>query len=185
MLFEMLVGYPPFFSDEPSITCQKIMHWRKTLSIPKEANLSTSATDLLKKLITDSATRLGRNGASEIKAHPFFLGVNWDNIRNTTSPNIPEINGETDVSNFDKFEETEPFYPPQPPPGKKKVRKQRTDVNFVGYTYKKESDVQKSNLEAAIEELDRINDSISSANIIPAAPNQPEQKYIPSSEDLY
>ena len=88
------------------------MHWRKTLSIPKEANLSTSATDLLKKLITDSATRLGRNGASEIKAHPFFLGVNWDNIRNTTSPNIPEINGETDVSNFDKFEETEPFYPP-------------------------------------------------------------------------
>jgi serine/threonine kinase 38 len=30
ILFEMLVGYPPFFSDEPSITCQKIMHWKKT-----------------------------------------------------------------------------------------------------------------------------------------------------------
>ena len=25
ILFEMLVGYPPFFSDEPSITCQKIL----------------------------------------------------------------------------------------------------------------------------------------------------------------
>lgn len=25
ILFEMLVGYPPFFSDEPSVTCQKIL----------------------------------------------------------------------------------------------------------------------------------------------------------------
>lgn len=31
ILFEMLVGYPPFFSDDPSVTCQKILHWRKTL----------------------------------------------------------------------------------------------------------------------------------------------------------
>jgi serine/threonine kinase 38 len=30
ILFEMLVGYPPFFSDEPSITCQKIIHWKKS-----------------------------------------------------------------------------------------------------------------------------------------------------------
>lgn len=28
ILFEMMVGYPPFFSDEPSVTCQKILHWR-------------------------------------------------------------------------------------------------------------------------------------------------------------
>jgi serine/threonine kinase 38 len=34
ILFEMLVGYPPFFAEEPSITCQKILHWRKTLMIP-------------------------------------------------------------------------------------------------------------------------------------------------------
>lgn len=27
ILFEMLVGYPPFFSDQPNITCQKILHW--------------------------------------------------------------------------------------------------------------------------------------------------------------
>ena len=40
ILFEMLVGYPPFFSDEPSVTCQKILHWRKTLQIPTEVNLS-------------------------------------------------------------------------------------------------------------------------------------------------
>jgi serine/threonine kinase 38 len=80
ILFEMLVGYPPFFSDEPKKTCQKILHWRKTLVIPHEANLSVSATDILKKLICDANDRLGKNGAPEIKNHPFFRGVDWDHI---------------------------------------------------------------------------------------------------------
>jgi serine/threonine kinase 38 len=80
ILFEMMVGYPPFFSDEPSITCQKILHWKKTFNIPREARLSASATDLLRKMIADPEQRLGRNGAEEIKNHPFFYGVDWDNI---------------------------------------------------------------------------------------------------------
>jgi len=50
----MLVGYPPFFADEPSITCQKILNWKKTFQIPKEANLSPQSTDLLLKMLTDS-----------------------------------------------------------------------------------------------------------------------------------
>jgi serine/threonine kinase 38 len=87
----MLVGYPPFFSDEPSITCQKIMHWKKTFSIPAEAKLSTASADILKRLICDADTRLGRNGAEEIKAHPFFDTVNWDTLRQLTPPYIPQI----------------------------------------------------------------------------------------------
>lgn len=81
ILFEMLVGYPPFFSDEPSITCQKIMHWKKTFQIPAEAKLSPASTDILKRLICDADTRLGRNGAEEIKAHPFFEGLDWGKLK--------------------------------------------------------------------------------------------------------
>jgi serine/threonine kinase 38 len=81
ILFEMLVGYPPFFSDEPSITCQKILHWKKTFVIPPEANLSPAATDILKKMINEPETRLGRNGSEEIKSHPFFDGFDWDRVR--------------------------------------------------------------------------------------------------------
>ncbi len=81
ILFEMLVGYPPFFSDEPSITCQKILHWKRTFAIPAEANLSAHSTDILNKLIADPEVRLGRNGADEIKSHPFFDSVDWDNLR--------------------------------------------------------------------------------------------------------
>jgi serine/threonine kinase 38 len=28
-MFEMLVGYPPFYSDDPSSTCQKILKFKK------------------------------------------------------------------------------------------------------------------------------------------------------------
>jgi protein-serine/threonine kinase len=49
--------------------------------IPDDANLSPSAVDLLKKLVNDSEIRLGRNGADEIKKHPFFDGLDWANIR--------------------------------------------------------------------------------------------------------
>lgn len=27
ILYEMMVGYPPFFSDDPGETCKKIINW--------------------------------------------------------------------------------------------------------------------------------------------------------------
>lgn len=81
ILFEMLVGYPPFFSDEPAITCQKIMHWKKTFNIPPEAKLSEASTDILKRMICDADSRLGKNGVEEIKAHPFFANTDWEGLR--------------------------------------------------------------------------------------------------------
>ena len=87
----MLVGYPPFFSDEPSVTCQKILHWRKTLNIPPEAKLSPAATDILKRLLCDAEHRLGSGGAEEIKSHPFFEKVDWNTIRDSESPYKPSL----------------------------------------------------------------------------------------------
>lgn len=81
ILFEMLVGYPPFFSDEPGSTCQKIINWKKTLSIPPEAKLSTASADLINRLMTDAHNRLGVNGVNEIKAHPFFAGIDWRKLK--------------------------------------------------------------------------------------------------------
>ena len=63
------------------MTCQKILHWKRTFAIPAEANLSTNAIDILNKLIADPEVRLGRNGAEEIKAHPFFEGFDWSDMR--------------------------------------------------------------------------------------------------------
>lgn len=55
--------------------------------------------------MTDASNRLGVNGVNEIKAHPFFAGIDWKSLRSKVSPYIPEIKSELDTRNFDKFEE--------------------------------------------------------------------------------
>ena len=39
MLFEMVVGYPPFFSEQPTDTCKKVVKWRQHFSFPPDTNL--------------------------------------------------------------------------------------------------------------------------------------------------
>ena len=58
ILFEMLVGYPPFYSESEAETHLKIKDWRNTFYIPEEASLSAEAVDLLKRLIEDPGKKL-------------------------------------------------------------------------------------------------------------------------------
>jgi hypothetical protein len=58
----------------------------------------------------ESEKRLGVNGCDEIKNHPFFDDVDWTSIRGTEAPYTPDLKGgDTDVSNFDHFDEEEPW----------------------------------------------------------------------------
>ena len=36
IMYEMMVGYPPFYSDDPMTTCRKIVNWRQCLKFPDE-----------------------------------------------------------------------------------------------------------------------------------------------------
>lgn len=101
--------------------------------MPTEVNLSPEATDILKRFMCDADDRLGSNGVEEIKEHPFFRGTDWTNIRKVESRYKPVSQGEEDCTRFDRFEEEEPWLPQE---DSRKSRKQRKDINFVGYTYK-------------------------------------------------
>ncbi|KAI3960127.1 hypothetical protein MKW98_016851 [Papaver atlanticum] len=136
IMYEMLVGYPPFYSDEPMSTCRKIVNWKTHLKFPEEAKLSPEAKDLISKLLCNVDQRLGTNGADEIKAHSWFKGVEWDRLYQMDAAFIPEVNDELDTQNFEKFEEAENQTRTSSKSGPWRKMLSSKDINFVGYTYK-------------------------------------------------
>ncbi|KAA8550739.1 hypothetical protein F0562_002423 [Nyssa sinensis] len=136
IMYEMLVGYPPFYSDDPMSTCRKIVNWRTHLKFPEEAKLSPEAKDLISKLLCNVIQRLGSNGANEIKVHPWFKGIDWDRIYQMEAAFIPEVNDELDTQNFEKFDESDNHTQSSSKAGPWRKMISSKDVNFVGYTYK-------------------------------------------------
>ncbi|KAM7513007.1 hypothetical protein LguiB_011882 [Lonicera macranthoides] len=136
IMYEMLVGYPPFYSDDPITTCRKIVHWKNHLRFPEDARLTPEAKDLICRLLCDVEHRLGTGGAEQIKAHPWFKDIVWDKLYEMEAAFKPEVNGELDTQNFIKFDEVEP---PPARTGSGPLRKMMfnpKDLSFVGYTYK-------------------------------------------------
>lgn len=79
----------------------QVINWPKTLSIPPEANLSPETSNLILRLCCGPEERLGKNGSSEVKSHPFFAGINFETLRQQQAPYIPQLRHPTDTSNFD------------------------------------------------------------------------------------
>uniref|UniRef100_A0A0E0FE66 non-specific serine/threonine protein kinase n=1 Tax=Oryza meridionalis TaxID=40149 RepID=A0A0E0FE66_9ORYZ len=100
ILFELLVGIPPFNAEHPQIIFDNIMNreipWPQ---VPEE--LSFEAYDLIDKLLIENPVqRLGATGAGEVKAHPFFKDINWDMIARQQAAFIPSTDDEYDTSYF-------------------------------------------------------------------------------------
>lgn len=72
-------------------------HVRKQLAA---APVSEVAKDLILKLLCDRSECLGRNNADEVMRHPFFKGVDWDNIGEKSAPYVPVIKDPLDTSHF-------------------------------------------------------------------------------------
>eukprot|EP01096_Ripella_sp_DP13-Kostka_P013865 TRINITY_DN610_c0_g1_i1.p1 TRINITY_DN610_c0_g1~~TRINITY_DN610_c0_g1_i1.p1 ORF type:complete len:494 (+),score=244.84 TRINITY_DN610_c0_g1_i1:44-1483(+) len=98
LMFEMLTGLPPFYSEDVQQMYQKIMTAR--LQIPK--TVSDEAKDLLEKLlIRDPEQRLTE--PPMIKKHPWFAGIDWEALvqKEVTPPFIPPVSGKEDTSQVD------------------------------------------------------------------------------------
>ncbi|KAL8149289.1 hypothetical protein AgCh_006335 [Apium graveolens] len=89
ILFELIVGIPPFNADHPQKIFDNIMNrdipWPK---VPEE--MSCEAYDLIDNLLNENPVqRLGATGASEVKDHPFFKDINWDTLARQKATFIP------------------------------------------------------------------------------------------------
>ncbi|XP_059633736.1 uncharacterized protein LOC132276361 [Cornus florida] len=143
IMYEMLIGYPPFCSDDPRITCRKIINWKTCLKFPEDSKISDEAKDLICHLLCDVGTRLGTRGVEEIKAHPWFKCIQWDMLYEMEAAYKPTVTGDLDTQNFEKFDDVEgpPSVIARVSPWRKMLTSK--DTNFMGYTYKK-SDILKS-----------------------------------------
>ncbi|KAH8650062.1 serine/threonine protein kinase, AGC family COT1 [Xylariales sp. PMI_506] len=109
IMFECLVGWPPFCAEDSHDTYRKIVNWQQTLYFPDDITLGHEAENLIRSLICGSENRLGRGGAQEIKAHSFFRGVEFDSLRRIRAPFEPRLTSNLDTTYFptDEIDQTD------------------------------------------------------------------------------
>ena len=101
LLYEMLTGLPPFYDQNMQRMYDKILHAQLRFPAYMSTESKTLLTGLLQRKVDD---RLGSGGPEEIMEHPFFDGVNWDDVLNlNTKPEFkpPNKHGTLDTTNFD------------------------------------------------------------------------------------
>ncbi|SCU87201.1 LADA_0E02608g1_1 [Lachancea dasiensis] len=148
IMYECLIGWPPFCSETPQETYRKIMNFEQTLQFPDDIHISYEAEDLIRRLLTHADQRLGRHGgADEIKSHPFFRGVDWNSIRQVEAPYIPKLSSITDTRFFPTDElENVPDSPAMAQAARQREQMMlqggaaanvgtKEDLPFIGYTY--------------------------------------------------
>lgn len=109
ILFEFLYGYPPFHASTPEQVFDNILN--RKIDWPEESytTVSDEAKDVMSKLMTiDPTERLGSNAndkyssaGEEIRAHPWFGGINWDTLLEDQAQFIPAPENPEDTEYFD------------------------------------------------------------------------------------
>ncbi|OIW31650.1 kinase-like protein [Coniochaeta ligniaria NRRL 30616] len=109
IMFECLIGWPPFCAEDSHDTYRKIVNWRQSLYFPDDIPLGAEAENLIRSLICNTENRLGRGGAHEIKSHSFFRGVEFDSLRRIRAPFEPRLTSAIDTTYFptDEIDQTD------------------------------------------------------------------------------
>ncbi|XP_056447694.1 cGMP-dependent protein kinase 2 [Gadus chalcogrammus] len=106
LVFELLIGSPPFSGSDQMMTYTLILKGVEKMDFPKK--ISKRPEDLIRKLCRrNPVERLGnlKNGIIDIKKHRWFTGFNWEGLKGRTlpSPLRRELCGLSDHSYFDSY----------------------------------------------------------------------------------
>ncbi|KAI4170527.1 MAG: hypothetical protein LQ343_004904 [Gyalolechia ehrenbergii] len=106
LVFEFLVGNPPFWDNNPMKIYEKICVGK----IKFPTDMDSDARSLISGLCAVNPThRLGNltGGVDKVKSHPFFSPIDWDALyyRKIKGPIIPKLRHPADASNFDEYDQ--------------------------------------------------------------------------------
>ncbi|XP_053208942.1 microtubule-associated serine/threonine-protein kinase 2-like [Panonychus citri] len=102
ILYELLIGCVPFFGETPEELFAHVINDEITWPDDEDWPLPEDAKDVISKLLKqDPLERLGTVGASEVKEHPFFDGLNWDDLLRQKAEFVPQLDNDEDTSYFD------------------------------------------------------------------------------------
>ncbi|CAO2161717.1 unnamed protein product [Urochloa humidicola] len=89
-LYELLHGMTPFKGSSNRATLCNVVE--QPLQFPESPPVSSVARDLIRGLLVKNPLKrvATKRGATEIKQHPFFEGVNWALVRGAHPPSVPE-----------------------------------------------------------------------------------------------
>jgi len=99
LVYEMLTGLPPFYSEDVQEMYSKIM----TADLEFPAFMGADAKDLLSKLL-ERNDEVRIQDAAIIKKHPFFKQIDWIALLNKKIPPpfVPEVTADDDITNIDE-----------------------------------------------------------------------------------
>ncbi|XP_021953821.1 serine/threonine-protein kinase tricorner isoform X2 [Folsomia candida] len=137
IMYEMLIGYPIFCSENPQETYRKVMAWRDTLSFPPESPISEEAKNAINRFCCEADKRMGsQHGIEDLKTIPFFKGVDWEHIRERPAAIPVTVKSIDDTSNFDDFPDVD-LKIPAPSKDSKDGEPTYNDWVFINYTFKR------------------------------------------------
>ena len=107
-VFEMVVGHAPFQDDPNMKMYEKIL--TKDVEFPEDPTLTPRVEHLICGLLEKNAYQrlgAGTNGTQQIIDHPWFQGLNWNEMRNQKEapPYVPDISDQEDLSHYDAYPE--------------------------------------------------------------------------------
>ncbi|KAG0142186.1 hypothetical protein CROQUDRAFT_249694 [Cronartium quercuum f. sp. fusiforme G11] len=104
MLFEMLTGLTPFWSEDHATMYRRVLHDELTFNEDSSRVMDHDTKTLLRGLLQrNPAVRMT---GTRIKKHPYFGMIDWDHVRHKRyiPPYVPAVNPNdaTDTQNFDE-----------------------------------------------------------------------------------
>jgi len=128
ILFESVCGFAPFYSKFRNRTVRLILNHKKSLYFPRATRVTEFCKRLMQSLLTNEEKRLD---FEQIKQHPWFTGIEWENLRLQTAPWVPHLICDTDVGHFDNWGPSKCFHDPGSTPAS------AMQEHFRGFSYDK------------------------------------------------